>query len=187
MYPTSTAGKWVALCAMMVSVLVIAFPVSVFSDLWAREIEARAILSRHASAYEEDDDGKDAQPFETNGNVNDTKKKHHRSAPSDSSAFSNRAVDIDTLWSSISMRSFLQNKQEDVGGDDGGTQPLTRDSPLTTKDTGIEKPIPVVIGRDSAPGKVSMQSEDLHEIFARLDSIRENEIRIRSILGRYYQ
>jgi hypothetical protein len=37
-YPTSTAGKWIACFAMMMGVLVIAFPVSVFSELWHQEL-----------------------------------------------------------------------------------------------------------------------------------------------------
>eukprot|EP00934_Nitzschia_sp_Nitz4_P002497 Nitzschia sp. Nitz4//scaffold302_size22357//17178//18852//NITZ4_008561-RA/size22357-processed-gene-0.13-mRNA-1//-1//CDS//3329547038//2487//frame0 len=39
-YPTTTAGKWVAVFAMLMGVLVIAFPVSVFSDLWSQELES---------------------------------------------------------------------------------------------------------------------------------------------------
>ena len=38
-YPVTTGGKIVAAFAMLVGVLVIAFPVSVFSDLWALELE----------------------------------------------------------------------------------------------------------------------------------------------------
>jgi hypothetical protein len=38
MYPTSTGGRYVAVLAMMMGVLVIAFPVSVFSELWDKEL-----------------------------------------------------------------------------------------------------------------------------------------------------
>lgn len=38
MYPTSTGGRYVAVLSMMMGVLVIAFPVSVFSELWAEEL-----------------------------------------------------------------------------------------------------------------------------------------------------
>jgi hypothetical protein len=38
-HPTSTAGKWVAAFAMLSGVLVIAFPVGVFSDLWSEELK----------------------------------------------------------------------------------------------------------------------------------------------------
>jgi len=37
--PTSTAGQWVSACAMLTGVLVIAFPVSIFSDLWSEELK----------------------------------------------------------------------------------------------------------------------------------------------------
>jgi hypothetical protein len=38
-YPTSTAGRWCATLAMLTGVFVIAFPVSVFSDLWSEELK----------------------------------------------------------------------------------------------------------------------------------------------------
>jgi hypothetical protein len=40
MVPTSPLGKIVGSCAMLVGVLVIAFPVSVFSELWSKELKA---------------------------------------------------------------------------------------------------------------------------------------------------
>lgn len=52
-YPTSTAGKYVATFAMLTGVLVIAFPVSVFSELWQKEL-------RQYSGFEELD-GDDGQ------------------------------------------------------------------------------------------------------------------------------
>ncbi len=38
-YPTSTCGKIVAIFALLCGVLVIAFPVSIFSELWAKELQ----------------------------------------------------------------------------------------------------------------------------------------------------
>eukprot|EP00547_Thalassionema_nitzschioides_P003107 CAMPEP_0194208120 /NCGR_PEP_ID=MMETSP0156-20130528/6660_1 /TAXON_ID=33649 /ORGANISM="Thalassionema nitzschioides, Strain L26-B" /LENGTH=446 /DNA_ID=CAMNT_0038935017 /DNA_START=30 /DNA_END=1370 /DNA_ORIENTATION=- len=52
-YPTSTGGKFVAIMAMLTGVLVIAFPVSVFSDLWSRE------LKRAGTLVDDDDDDDD--------------------------------------------------------------------------------------------------------------------------------
>lgn len=40
-YPTSTGGKFCAAAAMLTGVLVIAFPVSIFSDLWQEEMKNR--------------------------------------------------------------------------------------------------------------------------------------------------
>lgn len=50
--PTSIMGKWVAFFAMMTGVLVIAFPVSVFSDLWSKELRRTGAFD----ALNEDDD-----------------------------------------------------------------------------------------------------------------------------------
>jgi Ion transport protein len=41
MYPTTVGGKFVAAMAMLTGVLVIAFPVSVFADLWSHELQKR--------------------------------------------------------------------------------------------------------------------------------------------------
>eukprot|EP00980_Cylindrotheca_fusiformis_P002175 scaffold497_cov97-Cylindrotheca_fusiformis.AAC.6 len=40
-YPTSTGGQWCAGAAMLVGILVIAFPVSIFSELWSEEVKMR--------------------------------------------------------------------------------------------------------------------------------------------------
>lgn len=44
-YPTTFGGKCVAAMAMMMGVLVIAFPVSVFSDLWSKELKKQGVLN----------------------------------------------------------------------------------------------------------------------------------------------
>lgn len=62
MYPTTVGGRCVAALAMLMGVLVIAFPVSVFSDLWQNELKGRGV------DYEElleDDDGDDDETDET--------------------------------------------------------------------------------------------------------------------------
>lgn len=61
-YPTSTCGKIVAVFALLCGVLVIAFPVSIFSELWSKELRAMGELrnlydlSDPDEDYEEDDD-----------------------------------------------------------------------------------------------------------------------------------
>jgi len=47
-YPTSVAGMWVGTIAMLTGVLVIAFLVSVFSDLWSEELkQVQGLKSLH--------------------------------------------------------------------------------------------------------------------------------------------
>ncbi|CAJ1949378.1 unnamed protein product [Cylindrotheca closterium] len=53
-YPTSTAGQCCAALAMLTGVLVIAFPVSIFSDLWHEEMK-----NKHGGKDSFDDDGND--------------------------------------------------------------------------------------------------------------------------------
>lgn len=53
-YPTSLGGKIVAVFAMISGVLVIAFPVSIFSDLWSKELKEKGLLG-----YSNDDDNDD--------------------------------------------------------------------------------------------------------------------------------
>jgi Ion channel len=44
MSPTTACGKWIAAVAMLLGVLVIAFPVSIFSDLWSKELRRTGAL-----------------------------------------------------------------------------------------------------------------------------------------------
>ena len=53
--PTTTGGKFVAIAAMLTGVLVIAFPVSVFSDLWQKE------LANHGALYTDLHGGEDTE------------------------------------------------------------------------------------------------------------------------------
>lgn len=62
--PTSTPGKYVAFFAMMTGVLVIAFPVSVFSDLWQKELKKAGALE---TLDDEDDDNENENEIGDNG------------------------------------------------------------------------------------------------------------------------
>ena len=56
-YPTSTSGKIVAVFALICGVLVIAFPVSIFSELWSNELDNMRQLRNEFvddDEYEED-------------------------------------------------------------------------------------------------------------------------------------
>ena len=65
-YPTSTSGKWVAAMAMLMGLLVIAFPVSVFSDLWSKELRKSGLrgLSDVLVALDEEDEEEDDEQEE---------------------------------------------------------------------------------------------------------------------------
>ena len=58
-YPTSFGGKCIAVLAMLTGVLVIAFPVSVFSDLWSKELKRQGVVMLNDDKQQEfpsDDD-----------------------------------------------------------------------------------------------------------------------------------
>lgn len=64
-YPTSPLGKWIAAAAMLMGVLVIAFPVSVFSDLWSKELRMTGALM----ALEEEEEGNEKGEPDSEGGV----------------------------------------------------------------------------------------------------------------------
>lgn len=65
MYPTTVGGRCVAAMAMLMGVLVIAFPVSVFSDLWSNELKRSGI--DYEDILEVDDAESEASPEQKNG------------------------------------------------------------------------------------------------------------------------
>jgi hypothetical protein len=96
-YPTSTPGKCVASLAMLVGVLVIAFPVSVFSDLWSKELRKTGAFQ--ALDDEEDDDGDDHANGGTKGPISGS------GTPS-SGAAAARSVGFDSLQDAPPRYSF---------------------------------------------------------------------------------
>ena len=67
-YPTSTIGQWIAAFAMIAGVLVIAFPVSVFSDLWSDELKK---VKGFESIFEDDNDNDNDNDNTANNGVSD--------------------------------------------------------------------------------------------------------------------
>jgi len=65
MFPTTVGGRCVAAMAMLMGVLVIAFPVSVFSDLWSNELKQRGV--DHEDILEDGDETDEALPEQKNG------------------------------------------------------------------------------------------------------------------------
>eukprot|EP00522_Entomoneis_paludosa_P007415 CAMPEP_0172454750 /NCGR_PEP_ID=MMETSP1065-20121228/11645_1 /TAXON_ID=265537 /ORGANISM="Amphiprora paludosa, Strain CCMP125" /LENGTH=620 /DNA_ID=CAMNT_0013207131 /DNA_START=25 /DNA_END=1890 /DNA_ORIENTATION=- len=69
-YPTSNAGRWVGVMAMLLSLLVIAFPVSVFSDLWSKELEKSGAI-KSLEALSDQEGGSNLGDSEHNNNNGD--------------------------------------------------------------------------------------------------------------------
>ena len=81
-YPTSTAGQWVSACAMLTGVLVIAFPVSVFSDLWSEELKEvkglESLFEDESRSNEGSDDRKVNPEQEHWGTISQRDTQHFR-------------------------------------------------------------------------------------------------------------
>jgi len=74
-YPTSTIGQWIAAFAMIAGVLVIAFPVSVFSDLWSDELKK---VKGFESMFEVDDDDDNTANNGVSDNIKSNEKEVER-------------------------------------------------------------------------------------------------------------
>ena len=61
MFPTTSAGRFVGVLAMLTGVLVLAFPVSVFSDLWSEELKQSKGFKNLYRDDNQDDDGSKAR------------------------------------------------------------------------------------------------------------------------------
>lgn len=77
MYPTSPGGKAIAILAMLTGVLVIAFPVSVFSDLWQKELKIEQIIV---------DEDEENEVVENGGNNDDGDRNKDADEDDDSNA-----------------------------------------------------------------------------------------------------
>lgn len=104
-YPTTTSGKCCATVAMLTGVLVVAFPVSVFSDLWAHEMKRQKNIPRGFG------DGTLVGALgEVVTNGQQQVEPH--------SYYSTRAKDVEVLWSSL----HFSNKDTPNDSNDEKTQ-----------------------------------------------------------------
>lgn len=92
MYPTTDGGRCVAAMAMLMGVLVIAFPVSVFSDLWSNELKQRGVDYEGILVEDDDDDDGDETDLLPKNDLNRSVRFSDEAAVSDES-FSSEGTD----------------------------------------------------------------------------------------------
>lgn len=102
-YPTTISGKAVAVGAMLTGVLVVAFPVSVFSDLWAKEVRTK-LLHRNNKTFDMGEDTTLVMPR------SGTPRQNENSA--------RRATNVDNIFSRLSALGSLQSRVEENNGDE---------------------------------------------------------------------
>ena len=160
-YPTSTGGKWCATFAMLMGVLVIAFPVSVFSDLWSYELKHMKAFKDLATNDDDDDDDNDSEK----------KMDHHRNVNKNDEGNINGTTLNDQSglpWNV--QRTPERYSRTRLAGTRYNNFPTTSLSSFTGEDNEV----------------VMMSKQDLEEIVECVYTIRENERQLKQILRKYH-
>lgn len=158
MYPTTTAGKFVGAFAMLAGVLVLAFPVSVFSDLWSDELrKSKGFKDLYVDDDGDDDD--DNAGTEVPSRRDGIQQERGTGMP----------LQQPTMPQPPSWRGVYGMKNMSHISDD----PLY-DDPFACSSSSTSSPY------------IVMEKSDLNQIVASLHDIRENQAIIRSILRKYY-
>ena len=191
---------------MLTGVLVVAFPVSVFSDLWQKEVrrlarERRILLpdddDYYDNANDDDDSIKNGGDDDDNNDNRDAilakcsadSATNFGSETEDSIYYSSRAKDFDTLISNMSLSRLVNTAVPDKTSTsvDGASYSRSINSPLSDRNSGgVNKANQINPRGDTViDSSVVMERDDIAEIMHRLDTIRENEIRIRGLMEKY--
>lgn len=206
--PTTLGGKLVATAAMLTGVLVIAFPVSVFSDLWSKELrKIGALASLDQEEEEEHDDDKKHDNDDYNKTVGNTEVKDdgmdavemgaavtaesmppttHVVTPARNNKRQNAAVAADSAGANDYFSSYDSLHRASTGDN---TTTTTHPRPVSRSRPGRRMSPPVVVDNcdddDDDEEHIVMHKNDLAEIIASLQTIQENQRQIRAILKKY--
>lgn len=154
--PTSTLGKWIAAAAMLMGVLVIAFPVSVFSDLWSKELRKTGALT---ALLEEEE-------FE----------QHHEQKNEPARSNSDRgAGEPDSIPLSPDLQ-WNHPRREPSREIPSGLPRDTHDAAASWEDSLPDK---------DDNRTVVLRRDDLADLLAHVQSINESQRNIRAILRKY--
>jgi hypothetical protein len=163
---------------MFMGVLVVAFPVSVFSDLWSKEVKK---LNKHYGIDMGDDDednnnysnARDGSVYydATTGEASGGGGGETNDRGIDEIYQLTKAKDVEALLSSINIAR-------------PSSPPSTAEVAAAVAAVANNNSDPVP-GVDPTKPVVIVQKEDLAEIFTQLDTMRESELRIRNILNKY--
>lgn len=202
---------------MLTGVLVVAFPVSVFSDLWSKEVKRinreMRIINPHVEMLpdDEDDDYVDDNDSDNDNGSDDGSANIHLLAKgsTDTNNYdTSRAKDFNKLMSNMSFSRLMQNtpdtastrKRESANDDnvpnrssismtlDHGDVKQTITKSVVLNNTNINANTSAntnTSDSDNDKNTLTIKREDMTEILDRLDTIRENELRIRSLFQKY--
>jgi len=191
-YPTSTAGKWIACFAMMMGVLVIAFPVSIFSDLWREElqkVQGFQVLHRTEEMEEDCDDGG------TEKEDNDDLRLHEETSSPWKYLPTLATVPSSASYPSTPVpgRTTTCDRRKD-NEPRGTASPVHEETPLKSdhlsfvpshgySSTGKSAPTTALL--EDATG-IGINADDIREIMECLRRIEEEQTRLRFLLQKQF-
>ena len=188
--PTTVAGRYVAICAMILSLLVIAFPVSVFSDLWSKELERVGALKSLDTLISEShfDDDDDEWEEDAGGNSKDTTPSPNKEKPNPPTI----------AGEALPVKQEDTSEQPQQLGIPATLNPFSahRVNPVTGSATrswnyGYQHAPHVVAQASSFDGTseddtiVVLHKSDLAEILRHTQQISQSQAQIRTILKKY--
>ena len=170
-YPMTPAGKWVATLAMLTGVLVVAFPVSVFSQLWSNELRKAGFLELMKQDNNVDDETAEEEEEDlVKGNVRTVEEGSDRVENGNSNAFLDEP--------SLSYQKPTIQKDAPIAGE-VLYPPISN---IPSRRNRLKRDLE---GPEARPAKMIMDGDDYFEIMAQIQSIHESQMRIRSIMRKY--
>ncbi len=184
-YPTSPCGKIVAVFAMLCSVLVIAFPVSIFSELWQKELHAMGELKNLYNESDDDDNDDEGMSFQSSSKEDDDEEEEEEEevaqvpvqfvSTTSSHNFHESENDYN-LDTTMSFTSLVQQTHDDMSHNSGGS--LVK----TGLDEQEDNDLSHSVSDSSSP--VEFTAQDAADLRLYVESIEESQQKIRKILSK---
>jgi len=184
-YPTSACGKIVAVFALLCSVLVIAFPVSIFSELWQKELHEMGELNNLYKNYNESSDDAD-DDYEDDGLSFQSSEGEERKAPvkfiSTTSSHNFHGSENDfPLETSNSFTSMVLRSHDDLTHDSNNSVVKTGFEKQPKDNGGVDDDVLSHSESDSS-SPAEFTAKDAADLRRYVESIEEAQQNIRKIL-----
>lgn len=141
-YPTSTWGKIVGANAMLMGVLVIAFPVSVFSDLWSKELKKTGIV------YDSDLESEDSNDVDGTHRFSSEREKRQKMMEEATSSYRSPSTS-DSIRKNDSISSSISKNNKSFVAQLGFRDPIREYLIAHGKTSGLPEPSPLSSSMDS--------------------------------------
>jgi Ion transport protein len=179
-FPVTAGGKAVATLTMLMGLFVVTFPVSVFSDLWSKELKRLGAINDLKAALDSDDEDSDDEDLDVktpsaNKIENSTKTAMTASTSTSLSTQGNGTNHPDTS-ETAGLPRFGQGFVDPQNKDDMYHYQANRMSSMDRYSRELS------IYNDDT---VTMEREDWEELVVLVQGVHESQQQIRSILRKY--